>query len=153
MIVQVDDVSIKSWRQLRVVISQMLPGSQVVVTLIRDGKKLNLEVTLGSLDDPMAYNGTVNSQLLEGVSIQSLDDALREQFAIPANIKGVVLTAVSNDSPYANKLFEGLVITQVNRSKIASLKEFMRAIEEGPNSLYCWYRGKKTFIGLRVRAK
>lgn len=152
VIVQVDDITIKSAPQLRLVVSQMLPGSEVEVTLIRAGKRLQREVTLGSVDDPMAQNGSVNSKLLEGVSIQVLDDALREQYAIPIEIDGVVITDVRIDSPYANTLVEGLAITDVNGEAIDSVKDFAQAIKVGANRLYGWYGGMRRYIGLRVRA-
>lgn len=152
VIVQIDDITIKSAPQLRLVVSQMLPGSEVEVTLIRAGKRLQREVTLGSVDDPMAQNGSVNSKLLEGVSIQVLDDALREQYAIPIEIDGVVITDVRIDSPYANTLVEGLAITDVNGEAIDSVKDFAQAIKVGANRLYGWYGGMRRYIGLRVRA-
>lgn len=152
VIVQIDGITIKSAPQLRLVVSQMLPGSEVEVTLIRAGKRLQREVTLGSVDDPMAQNGSVNSKLLEGVSIQVLDDALREQYAIPIEIDGVVITDVRIDSPYANTLVEGLAITDVNGEAIDSVKDFAQAIKVGANRLYGWYGGMRRYIGLRVRA-
>jgi serine protease Do/serine protease DegQ len=152
VIVQIDDITIKSAPQLRLVVSQMLPGSEVEVTLIRAGKRLQREVTLGSVDDPMAQNGSVNSKLLEGVSIQVLDDALREQYAIPIEIDGVVITDVRIDSPYANTLVEGLAITDVNGEAIDSVKDFAQAIKVGANRLYGWYGGMRRYIGLRVLA-
>ena len=152
VIVQIDGITIKSAPQLRLVVSQMLPGSEVEVTLIRAGKRLQREVTLGSVDDPMTQNGSVNSKLLEGVSIQVLDDALREQFSIPIEIDGVVITDVRIDSPYANTLVEGLAITDVNGEAIDSVKDFAQAIKVGANRLYGWYGGMRRYIGLRVRA-
>jgi S1-C subfamily serine protease len=94
----------------------------------------------------------VNSKLLEGVSIQVLDDALREQYAIPIEIDGVVITDVRIDSPYANTLVEGLAITDVNGEAIDSVKDFAQAIKVGANRLYGWYGGMRRYIGLRVRA-
>jgi serine protease Do/serine protease DegQ len=151
VIVLIDEIVIKSAPQLRLVVSQMLPGSEVEVTLIRSGKRQRRKVTLGSVDDPMARNGAVNSQLLEGVTIQAIDDALREQFSIPVEIDGVVITDVRIDSPYANTLIAGLAITDVNGRSIDSLKDFAQAIEEGANRLYGWYGGMRRYIGLRVR--
>lgn len=151
VIVQINDIAIKSAPQLRLVVSQMLPGSEVEVALIRAGKRLKREVTLGSVDAQLAHSGAVNSQLLEGVSIQVLDDALREQFSIPSEIDGVVITDVRIDSPYANTLVEGLAITDVNGRSIDSLKDFAQAIKAGANRLYGWYGGMRRYIGLRVR--
>ena len=151
VIVQINEIVIKSAPQLRLVVSQMLPGSEVEVTLIRAGKRLKREVTLGSVDAQMAHNGAVNSQLFEGVSIRVLDDALREQFSIPAEIDGVVITDVGVDSPYVNTLVEGLAITDVNGRSIDSLKDFAQSIKEGANRLYGWYGGMRRYIGLRVR--
>ncbi|MGB0416323.1 MAG: trypsin-like peptidase domain-containing protein, partial [Coraliomargarita sp.] len=49
IILKVDDVAIESAAQLRLTVSQMAPGSEVAVTLVRNGESLIKTVVLGSL--------------------------------------------------------------------------------------------------------
>ena len=118
------------------------------MTLIRAGKRQKREVTLGSVDDSMAHNGAVNSQLLEGFLHKPLTMLCESSFQF--EIDGVVITDVRVDSPHANTLL-GLAITDVNGRSIDSLKDFVQAIEVGANRLYGWYGGMRRYIGLRVR--
>ena len=48
-IVGVDDDDVRSFDQLRGVISAYTPGDEVTVTLERDGERLTVDVTLGTL--------------------------------------------------------------------------------------------------------
>ena len=49
IIIKIDEREIDSAAELRLVVSQVLPGTKVVVTLLRQGKTMVMPITLGSL--------------------------------------------------------------------------------------------------------
>jgi S1-C subfamily serine protease len=49
LIVEVDGTDIRSFDELRGLVSSRSPGETVTVTVVRDGERQDLEVTLGTL--------------------------------------------------------------------------------------------------------
>jgi serine protease Do/serine protease DegQ len=149
IIVKIDDVEIVSAPQLRLEVSQMLPGREVTVTLIRQGKTMQLPVTLGSLNG-MAYNPSERSDYIRGVLFKEIDDEIREEFSIPEDIDGVVVVDVEADSPFSAKLESRMVILEVNGKAVKEPKAVKDQLKEGMNRLYIWGGGQKRFIVLKL---
>ena len=150
IILKIDEKEIDSAAELRLVVSQVLPGTKVAVTLIRQGETMVLPITLGSLTGEVAAISS-NSSLLEGVSLRPLDDELRDGYTIPKDIDGVLVTEVQGDSPFIDKLEPLTVIIEINGNTIESID----GIEEnlvmgGQNRLYVWAGGKKGFVILKL---
>ncbi|WP_269522543.1 Do family serine endopeptidase [Coraliomargarita parva] len=151
VIIRVDAIEIESAPQLRLVVSQMLPGSQVKVTLIRKGKEQKLTVTLGSLSGTAAVQD-LTDEFLEGVGFESLDDEARSAFSIPDSVDGVLVSSVASDSPYVDNLARGMVILEVNDKKVKTPEDIEARIVTGEaNRLYVWYGEVARFIILRVQ--
>ena len=153
VITRINEIEIESAPQLRLVVSQMLPGREVKVVLFRGGERLELPVVLGSLDGSIAQAGPQVRQVMDGVSIAPLTDVLRKEFTIPDEIEGLVVTDLSIESPYANVFVKGLVIIEVNGKPMQSLDDLEAAIGVGANSFYSWFGGMKRYIGIRIKAE
>jgi S1-C subfamily serine protease len=150
IILKIDEREIDSAAELRLVVSQVLPGTKVAVTLIRQGEIMVLPVTLGSLTGKTGAIST-NSSPLEGVSLRALDDELRDGYAIPLDVDGVLVMDVEDDSPFVNKLGPLTVIIEINGNAVESID----GIEEnlligGQNCLYVWSGGRKGFVILKL---
>ena len=150
IILKIDEKEIDSAAELRLVVSQVLPGTKVAVTLIRQGETMVLPITLGSLTGEVSGISS-NSSPLEGVSLRPLDDELRDGYTIPKDIDGVLVTEVQGDSPFIDKLEPLTVIIEINGNTIESID----GIEEnlvmgGQNRLYVWAGGKKGFVVLKL---
>jgi serine protease Do/serine protease DegQ len=109
-----------------------------------------LPVTLGSLTGKTGAIST-NSSPLEGVSLRALDDELRDGYAIPQDVDGVLVMDVEDDSPFVNKLGPLTVIIEINGNAVESID----GIEEnlligGQNCLYVWSGGRKGFVILKL---
>ena len=109
VITQVDEVDIESAQQLRLVISQTSPGSEVVITLIRQGKTLNIPVVLGSLNGP-TVSKDASRAILNGVLLESLSEETRQKWSVPEAVNGVITGEVSDQSPYSSVMTPGTVI-------------------------------------------
>ncbi|HBR94838.1 MAG TPA: protease Do, partial [Opitutae bacterium] len=150
IIVKVDDTEIDSAAQLRLVVSQILPGTEVELTLIRMGETLVLPVTLGSLNGKLANKVGAQSPL-EGVALRPVDAAARSSFSIPEEIEGVMVVAVAGDSPFVEKLDPQMVLLEVNGEAVESVADVERQLVEGSqNRLYVWAKGTKGFIVFKL---
>ena len=150
IILKIDEREIDSAAELRLVVSQVLPGTKVAVTLIRQGKTMVLPITLGSLTGKV---GTINtdSSALKGVSLRSLNDELRDGYTIPKDIDGVLVMEVEDGSPFVDKLEPLTVIIEINGNAVDSID----GIEENlimnrQNRFYVWADGKKRFVILKL---
>jgi len=148
IIIGIDDIDIESAQQLRLEVSQMLPGSEVTVRLIRKGKTLELPVTLGSLDgNPV---GQMDDGYIRGLLLRKIDDKVRETYTIPDEIDGLFVDDVEADSPFGGKLERLMVILEVNGEAVNEPGEFEELLKEGMNRFYIWAGGSKRFIVLRL---
>jgi len=150
IILKIDEKEIDSAAELRLVVSQVLPGTKVAVTLIRQGETMVLPITLGSLTGEVSGISS-NSSPLEGVILRPLEDELREGYSIPEDVDGVLVMKVEDDSPFVDKLEPLTVIIETNGNAVESID----GIEEnlvigGQNRLYVWAGGKKRFVVLKL---
>ncbi|MEC7230798.1 MAG: trypsin-like peptidase domain-containing protein, partial [Verrucomicrobiota bacterium] len=150
IILKIDEREIDSAAELRLVVSQVLPGTKVAVTLIRQGKTMVLPITLGSLTGKVGAINT-DSSALKGVILRPLDDDLRDAYSIPKDLDGVLLIDVKDDSPFVDKLEPLTVIIEINGNAVNSID----GIEENlvmnrQNRFYIWADGKKRFVILKL---
>jgi S1-C subfamily serine protease len=133
---------------LRLNVSQLLPGTDVDVTVLRDGKEKAVKVKLGSLDEQASASG----QFIPGVTVKPLDEELRTQFRIDKRVEGgVVITEIDDHSPYADILVPGLVIVEINRRPVADVQAASAAIKPGLNALLVQYRGVLRYVTINVK--
>ncbi len=150
IILKIDEREIDSAAELRLVVSQVLPGTKVAVTLIRQGKTMVLPITLGSLTGKVGAINT-DSSALKGVILRPLDDDLRDAYSIPKDLDGVLLIDLEDDSPFVDKLEPLTVIIEINGNAVNSID----GIEENlvmnrQNRFYVWADGKKRFVILKL---
>lgn len=120
-------------QQLRLMIAQLAPGTKVELTVLRSepGKKPNeerVEMALGTLPAELAQGQQPSAQgqqnesgqdALAGVEVADLDSSVREQFNIPQDVRGAVVTNVDPNSTAAEAgLQQGDVILDINRHAI-----------------------------------
>ena len=110
-------------------VSQTPPDSRAKLTVIRDGERRDIDVTIGRLDDAQLTAeapAEITSEL--GLSVQTLTPQLAQQFDAKAG-QGVVVTKVEPGSvAEVAGIKIGDVILQVNRKPVDSAKAFNRAI-------------------------
>jgi len=148
IIVRVDGRDVDSQFALRLVVSQLMPGTEIDVTVLRDGKELTLKVKLGSLDEQAGANG----ELFPGVTVQAIDEELRNQFKIDKSVEsGVVITSINEKSDYAAVLVPGLVIVEINRRPVTDAATAAAAIRSGLNALLVQYRGVHRYVTINVK--
>jgi len=144
VILSLNDKAVAALRDLRMAIAQMAPGTNVKIKVSRDGKDRVLDVTLGKLDEKP-------DELLAGVDVASLNGEARRRLNIPVRLSGLLITAVDDDSPYADRLAPDVLITQIDREDVTDLESARRALTPGRHLFIVYYHGAGRAIGIEVK--
>jgi len=141
---EVDGKKITDSQQLRLMISETAPGTKVKLTLLRseNGKKpveKTVSAELGTLPGEANASGqstpeegnNPNYDSLDGVEVSDIDSSARQQYGIPANVHGAVVTSVDENSNSADAgLREGDVIQEINREPVRTADDAVRLSEK-----------------------
>jgi len=134
VILSVNGKKVESVQDLRLTVASMQPGTKVALQCIRERKPLEIQVLLGEKSEkPEVAKASQepDPDVLDGVSVADLDDANRQEFKIPQNIKGAVVTSVEPDSIAATAGIQpGDVIQEVKRRPISNADEAVKLSEE-----------------------
>lgn len=163
IIVAINSQRVDSSSRLRLIVSGTKPGSQIPIDVMRGGKRFTMNATLEALPEealselsggqrgiPRSGPGAGGaaqdnvSELVSGVTVQTLSQALRERHDIPNNVNGVIVTKVDADSRAAAMgVEESDVISHVNRKPVANAGE-ARTLAKGSDKtvlLRVWRKG------------
>ena len=116
-------------------------GSTVDTVVWRGGKEQTLKMKIGEQEEAEKQNASARSSLPQkkapeadqavvstveqlGLTLQKVSDQLREKFGLADNVKGVVVTHVTADSPAAEKQLQaGDVILEVDQKAVTTPQE------------------------------
>ena len=143
VILSIKGRAVTSVQDLRLVVSQILPGTPAVVRIVRGGKEETIDVELGTLADASGRP----AQLLEGVEVARITEETRQQFNVPMEVDGLVITAIAPDSPFARRLVPGMVIVDVNREPVTDLASAKALLKRGERHLLLvYFRGAYRYL-------
>ena len=124
VIVSLNDKPLSSFAELRSRIATTEPGAKVKLGLIRDGKPLNVEVTLDKSTSSSARAELI-APALQGATLS--DGQLKD------GTKGISIDTVEKSSPAAQAgLHQDDVIIGVNRTRVQSIAELRKVLESKP---------------------
>lgn len=151
VIVALDGETVTKVTQLRNEVASRAPDTKVTVTVLRDGEKKKIEVTLGQLPEEEATPQMQKSSFDKlGFSVQTLTDDLANRLGYDASEKGVVISQISQTSAaYQAGLRQGDVIKEVNKKTVATAGEFghiANRLSSGDSMLVFAKRGQNTFF-------
>lgn len=155
VIVAVDGEEVASPGEIRVRVGQMRPGAMLTLGIIRDAEPVDVEATLGSqeatlaeapLEPEPAEPPQPGEELMEGVTVEPMTSALREELGIGEEVEGIAVTRVSPRSPYRDALAPGSVILQINREPVDAVEPAREALREGRNLLLVQHRGMLSYV-------
>ncbi|WP_297116795.1 serine endoprotease DegQ [uncultured Enterobacter sp.] len=143
VIVSLNGKPLSSFAELRSRIATTEPGAKVKLGLIRDGKPLDVEVTLDKSTSSSA-SAEMIAPALQGATLS--DGQLKD------GTKGIRVDTVEKSSPAAQAgLHQEDVIIGVNRTRVQSIAEMRKVVESKPAVIALQIiRGKDTlYILLR----
>ncbi|AEV38732.1 Trypsin-like serine protease [Pseudovibrio sp. FO-BEG1] len=135
-----DGREVPEMRDLPRMVATTTIGSTVPLTVLRRGEEVEIEVTLGRLDEVAEVEQVEEEQespkdkadetVVLGLSLAKIDEPLRERFALSDEIEGVVITRVAEGSSAEDKRVRaGDVIVEVAQEPVASPKDVVDMVE------------------------
>jgi serine protease Do len=139
---------------LQVAVSEMTPGTPLKLNIMRDGKPMTLDLTVGQYHakaEEASNEGDHGSNKGKiGIAVANLDDQTRQQFNLPEHVHGVVVQQVRPGSPADDAgLQPGDVIMEVDRKPAQSASEFANQVHNAPAGqdllLLVWSHGGASY--------
>lgn len=152
VIVRVGDQDVTPDQTLSYIAANLRPGTRVPVELIRDGKPVTVQLTMGTRPpedqlagfDPDAEDGTPEGDGPQsaqgaaaslGVSVAALTPQIARSIGVDPATRGVVVVGVDPSSDAAQKqVRRGDVIVSVNRTPVATPEEVARIVGQAKSS-------------------
>ena len=137
VIVSFNGAAVSDIKQLSQEVRATKPGSQVVITVYRDGKLVELSTKLGqigsnqiaSVQDITTPNATEQPKI--GVQLAMLSNERRQQYGIDAQVEGVVVVAVEPGSAAEEAGIQpGDVIVGASRQAVTTPDQVMQALSD-----------------------
>jgi len=159
VILEFNGKKVSDSRHLKLEVARTQPGESVPLKVLRDGSTKNLEVAVKEMPGQERFSRNDNNSAgdkedngtLNGVTVGDLDRQARQQFDLPRNINGVVVTDVDPNSPAAEAgLKPGDIIQEINRKPVKTADEAVKMTEKTTDDkrtlLRVWSNGGSHFV-------
>ena len=170
VILEFDGRAIERMRQLAPIVADTRIGRDVAVVVWRKGQEIELIVVVGELEEAQVAavpsdgggQGEPEETTLDelGLSLATITDELRDRYDLSADTTGVVVTAVMQNSPAAEKgITAGDVIIEIGQERVLSPSQIGAKVAEaqsaGRRSVLLLVeqggrRGQPAFMALRI---
>lgn len=156
IITEFNGEQVKNSTALRNLVAQTAPGTSVKISLLRDGRELQVKVILGERprgrggreQQPEAQQPEEQTSKKLGLTIQNLTPDIAQQLGYQRE-HGVVVTEVAPGSPAEEAgLQQGDLIKEINRVALTSARDFNRilaSLRNGESVALLVRRGQNTF--------
>jgi serine protease Do len=133
IIVALNGDPVESSTGLTTRLARMQPGDQVTLGVVRDGRRVEMELELGQFDMERPETRVVrpdpSAEELLGIAatnVAELSRRDRQALDLQADISGVVVTQVSPYGPAAGSLATGDIILEFNRRPVENVTDLRR---------------------------
>jgi serine protease Do len=131
IILKINGRPVKNAAALRNAVYVMKPGTEAILTVLRQNKLIDVPIKVGSeKEETVASNATPNLRL--GIQVDTLTPELAKTLGLMQE-KGVVITKIDPQSAARLAgLKTGALIMGVNRKKVETIEQFEAALKEIP---------------------
>ncbi len=149
---------------LRNKIAGTLPGTEIKITVLREGQPVELNVTLDEFESDTASNvqqpgaapnSAEPSSGKLGLTLQPVTPQVAKELNLTNANEGVVVTAVDDSGPGAEAgITRGDIILEVNRRSVSSAEQVQTALEAAgarPILLLITRSGQTAYVTVRPR--
>ena len=166
VVLRFDGEAIDDTRELVRIVAESEIGRTVDVVVYRDGAEQTLKVEVGLLEEatlaaapgePQGDAAPPAEQTVLGMTVAVVDRPLRERFALPDDVRGLVVVDVEDGSDaFLKGMRPGDIITEVGQEVVASPEDMRDRIDSaeqaGRNSILMLVRrdGAPRFVALNL---
>ena len=153
VITAVGDQAVKTPKDLSRLVADLSPGEKETVAILRDGKAMDVSVTIGGNDDTKLQAAAATKETEAkgpsiGVALSDLTPEAKEQLKLPADASGAVVAKVNPDKTAATAGVQpGDVIVAVNGKTVRDAEEAKVAVSGAAKA------GKKSVLLLIARGE
>lgn len=161
VILALNDQPIVDSNNLRNQIASTPPGSDVTLTLLRDGRETKVQMKLAELPPRAAEGGEEGAGPGTpdggrfGLSLEPLTPEMASRLGLGANEQGLIVTRVdASGSAGEAGIRQGDVLQEVNRQPVRTVAEFNAAVQRSgarPALVLVNRRGNVIYLTLRPR--
>ncbi|SCB60786.1 serine protease Do [Rhizobium aethiopicum] len=167
IITSVGGETVKTPRDLSRLVADLSPGARESLGVWRDGKSIDLNVTVGANADGQKQaaaaspeaQGHASGQPSLGIGLADLTPDVRQQLNLPRSVSGAVVASINPDkSAAAAGIQSGDVIVAVNDRPVHNARDVKAAIAEAGKAgrksvlLLVERDGNKTFVAVPFAA-
>jgi serine protease Do len=163
VILSIDDKPITGSRSLQLLLGQMSPGTAARLTILRDGRQQDVNVTLAEqpAEKPKSSAPQREDSSNEqpptaetiGVTVRTLDAQTARRLGLAASTEGVAVVNVESGSAASEAgLHHGDIIVEVNRHPVRNETEFdsaMNRLGNGTAVLFVNSGGRTHYVTIR----
>jgi serine protease Do len=136
IITELNGKSVSDAGELQVEVGESQPGTTLHLKALRDGKTVEMPVTLESMNKSDQGNESADASHGKprwGLGLGDLTPDVRQQIQAGDSVHGAVVEQVTPGSPADNAgLQNGEVITEVNRKPVHSAADVQKALSDVP---------------------
>jgi serine protease Do len=157
VITELNGSKVENGSALQVAVSEMAPGNKIALGVIRNGKPVTLNLTVGqfhgntevaSNDSEDEPGGAKTGKL--GLAVSNLTADARQQINAPEQLHGVVVESVRPASPADEAGIQpGDVIVEVNRKPAESASQFTSEVHNNQDGkailMLVWSKGNASY--------
>ena len=161
VITAINDTTVIDNNTLRNTVASMQPGTDVTLTVLRDGREERFSLKLAEL--PARTSGAGEQQGDQGsgdtgkygLTVEPLTPDLATRLGLKASDQGIVVSQVDPNGPAADAgIVQGDVIQEVNRQAVRNANEFGAALKRSgarPALVLVNRRGRTVYLTLAPR--
>ncbi|MFZ1701864.1 MAG: Do family serine endopeptidase [Pyrinomonadaceae bacterium] len=163
LILAINGEKIEDSNVLRNKVAGTTPGTEIKITVLRDGKEVELTATLDELDSGSTKpSGTGNDEDGAtpenqsgklGLSLEPVTPKIAKQLGLDAEATGMVVTDVDQGGPAAEEgVNRGDVIIEINKRPVMSISEVQSALSlsgDKPVLLLISRRGQTIYLTVK----
>lgn len=163
VITAINGEKIEDSNVLRNKVAGTLPGTEIKVTVLREGNPVELTATLDEFEQPNGSgddsgnsddsSGGQSSAGKLGLTLQPLTPQIARQFGVDEATQGMLITAVDPSGSAADAgINRGDVLLEINRKSVSSMNEVQTALDGSagkPVLLLISRRGQTIFVTVR----
>ncbi len=134
IVLKVDKKAIKNSTELPFVIGRYRPNDEARLIVVRKGKKLSLNVTIGSRDGDIAQSSPASSTQKDSLEWYGAEFRnIPEEITSRSNINlGVIVSSIERGAVFESGIREGDIIQSVQLKTINNLQQFEAIIAKLP---------------------
>ena len=156
IVLEVNGEEVERSRNLPRLIGQVVPDSDAELTIMRDGEREQVDVTIGdwpNADEPSeARSGGSDAQARLGIAVAELEEAQRERLGVDS---GVLVRDVDRSGAAANAgIRPGDVVVSIDHHVVESAEQLRELVESLPTDraipVRLYREGRSLFVAVRL---